>query len=139
MRKATRPKVIYDNLHALGIAYVEIIYDGAGDSGCIEEVRCLDKSGTLRKTPDDVSVTVTYETATYDIKKGGYRPKKKTETVALADAIIQWGYDLLEAHFSGWENNDGACGVIRFDVAKREGRMQHETRYTETHSITVEV
>lgn len=139
MKTATRPNVIYDHLKALGIAHVEITYDGSSDSGCIEEVRVLDEDNNILKTPDDVSVTVNYETSTYDIKQHCYRPRMKTETLTLADAITNWAYDLLEQHFAGWENNDGAFGTIRFDVATRKGKIDHETRYTETHYSEVEV
>lgn len=46
----------------------------------------------------------------------------RSETTPIADAIESLAFDLLTASHAGWENNDGAYGEFRLDVAAGRSR-----------------
>ncbi len=46
---------------------------------------------------------------------------------------------MLEAHFSGWGDNDGAYGTIEIDVAQGIAHLTHNARFMSVHTETAEV
>ncbi|MGE0115016.1 MAG: DUF6878 family protein [Steroidobacteraceae bacterium] len=98
-------------LIGLGIARLEINYDGCGDSGQIEEVSFWNMEGE--------SVTPSLD--------------KRT-----ADRVHQFCYDLLEVRHGGWENDDGAYGTFEWDLKSDELIHTHHTRYTEVDTTVQE-
>ena len=124
---------MYD-LAALGIAKIEIIYDGSGDSGCIEEATAYDEAGHVIETMPDTLVAITVRDTVWNEVTNKCEPRFIERQVPPWEAIKHWSYDILEAHFPGWEIDDGSSGTITIDVNKRRGKLEHEGRYTETYS-----
>jgi hypothetical protein len=98
-------------LIGLGIARLEIQYDGCGDSGQIEEVSFWNIDG------EDVTPSLDKRTA---------------------DGVHQFCYDLLEVRHGGWENDDGAYGTFEWDLNSDELIHTHHTRYTEVDTTVQE-
>lgn len=100
---------VLPRLQDVGIARVEIRFDGCGDSGAVEECECLDAAGVAIACPD-----ITLQGGEADKADGA--GSKETQT--LGEALEQLTYLALERHHPGWEINDGACGELVIDVAE---------------------
>lgn len=139
MTKLDRPKVIYACLKRLGIAYVDITYDGSSDSGCVESVTARDGNNAVVALPKNKTVTVSFQRNAYDPAVKHYRMQSLTQKLNLNDALTDWAYDLLEAHYAGWELDEGSSGKITFEVSKRQGHIVHDARIVSTMTTKVEV
>lgn len=110
-------------LRALGgaaIAKVIVRFDGAGDSGQIEEVTAFGEDGTERPLPDT-------QVELQKISFGEDAPTKLSEQ--LDEAIDTLAYALLQSSHGGWENNEGAYGEFTFDVAANLITLDYNERY----------
>lgn len=112
-----------------GIAKVLVCFDGAGDSGQIEEVMALGDDGAERPIPE-VAV------ALQKIAFGDNAPRTGTET--LGEAIESLAYALLQFSHGGWENNAGAYGDFTFDVAAGLITLEYNERYETSELFTHE-
>ena len=122
---------IFAKLARLGIASVEITYDGSSDSGCVQsiEARGPDKMKVVLPTTPAI---ITIIESKWDSKTATFKRQSVRRTVPIEEAIESWCYDLLERHFSGWEIDDGSSGTIRLDVVKRTANWVHEQNVMET-------
>jgi hypothetical protein len=117
---------LFDALAEASITEVHVVFDGGGDDGQINDVAAFrgQEPLALPKT------TVTIQTVSW-----GSRETVTTEA-NLEEAIetICWGY--LEETHDGWENNEGAYGAFRLDVAKRTIDLEFNGRYVDTWTST---
>ena len=127
----------YKALAALGIARVEVAYDGCGDSGCIDAITAYDAAAVLIEAWPDSNVTIRVRDAAWNEDTQKYEQRFVDKSVPVRDAIEHWCYEILEDHFPGWEIDGGSCGTISIDVKKRRGELEHEARYTDytLHSV----
>lgn len=121
---------IIPRLQEVGIARVEIRFDGCGDSGAVEECVCLDAAGAVIACPD---VTLQEGEAG---KADGAGSK---EQQSLGQALEQLTYLALERHHLGWEINDGACGELVIDVAEATFVLDCSLRFTATDDHSSEL
>ncbi len=124
-------------LAALGVAYVHVEYDGSGDSGCIGRVELCD-AAHKEIEPLDEKFDVTLFRSVWRTAANAYQLEPEVRTLSADEAVHEWCYDLLEQHFAGWENDDGAYGAIEFDVAKETIELTHNSRISAIHTETVE-
>jgi hypothetical protein len=129
--KTTNKVADYAALAALGIARVEITYDGCSDSGCIEAVSAYDLTGQAIEQLPEAPVNIRVRDTVWNETTQEYQQRFIEKSVPVRDAIEHWCYELLEDHFPGWEIDDGSCGTISIDVKKRRGQLEHEARYTD--------
>ncbi|MGB0083989.1 MAG: DUF6878 family protein [Rhodomicrobiaceae bacterium] len=126
VEECRRQDPIYRTLRELGVHELRVRYSGSGDSGSINEVEARNKQGQpveLLSTP----VPYTFIHTSYNFQTGNYDTEvTETKELPLSEAVEQWCYDLLEEHYPGWENDDGADGVIVIDPEKQEGRIDHQ-------------
>lgn len=137
-RRTTAKAQLYANIARHGIWRVVIEYDGCGDSGCINHITLFDVDDKVMSMPEQ-QVKYTTESRVYCEKTKRHKPKRKSCTGPLRDAIKMWCYDLLELHFPGWEIDDGSEGTIELNVPTKSGSWEHKTRYLETSSNALEV
>ena len=97
--------VLAARLKEIGVASVEVQYDGCGDSGQIETPICRDAQGDVVKLAGRTPVT--------------------------ADQLCDFFYDLIQVRHSGWENNDGAFGELHWDLATDALRHTHNDCFTD--------
>jgi hypothetical protein len=115
---------LFDALAAAGIRSVTVSFDGAGDSGQIESITCLDGDNAGTALPG----------GTIDIQQVDFEtPLVVTEHASVRDVIENMVYDFLEETHSGWEDGDGAYGEFTFSVTDRSITLDYNERYVETH------
>jgi len=100
---------LFDLLEAQGIVLVTVMFDGCGDSGQIEDILAFDERGEVALPEGRLAGANTDADAASTTDDG--EPVK--------DVIESLAYDLLQSEHGGWENNEGAYGEFRFDVADR--------------------
>lgn len=116
-------------LGAQGIAKVLVCFDGAGDSGQIEEVAAFGEDGASRPIADAA-------VALQKIAFGDDAPQSVSEP--LGEAIESLAYALLQSSHGGWENNAGAYGDFTFDVAAGLITLEYNERYETSELFTHE-
>jgi hypothetical protein len=116
---------LYAKLSKLGIASVLIVYDGCGDSGCIESIQVFDARNCEVELPNR-SVAIDLVESRFDGTLRQFITVNVKRTVPIKQAVENWCYDLLEQHFGGWENNDGSQGTIKIDVMEKSATIEHE-------------
>ena len=112
---------VFDALAAAKVTHVRIDFDGEGDSGAITEVAAYRGEEQIelpaialnlqRVSSNDTEVKIAKE--------------------KLPAAIETLCYDYLEETNRGWENNGGAYGEFRLDVAARTVELEFNARYTD--------
>ena len=118
---------IFAALAAAGIELVLVTFDGEGDSGQIEDVT----AGRNDQSVDLPDAKVTLLQASWD------KADPDISEVDLREAIETLCYDFLEEDHGGWENNDGAFGEFRLDVAARTVELEFNFRYTDTFTTNL--
>jgi hypothetical protein len=113
--------IVFEALSAAGITRVVANFDGAGDSGQIEDATAY--AGD--KLVDFPATTVTL----YRAQSGS--EELTTQEMSLREAVEALCYGYLEQEHDGWEINDGAFGQFTFDVAKREIALDFNGRFSE--------
>ena len=119
---ALNKPIIFDALAAADLTRITVGFDGAGDSGQIDEMTAY--SGNVPIKVPSTSLTL-HQTA----QNNG---DPRTTTVSLNDAIETLCYDYLSQTHGGWENNDGAYGTFEFDVRERTIHLDFNERFTDS-------
>lgn len=105
--------VMLADLAMCSVAVAVVEYDGSGDDGSL--------------TGTSFFGTVDEYAKFRDPTRG-----RGAETVELSDEVREmiedYAWDLLEAYYSGWENNEGATGEIIFDVNEGTVTIHHGVR-----------
>ena len=121
---------ILPRLQEVGIARVDIRFDGCGDSGAVEECACLDAAGAGIPCPE-VSLM---EGEADNVDRAG-----SEELQSLGQALEQLTYLALERHHPGWEINDGAYGALMIEAAKANVILDCSLRFTATDDHSTEL
>lgn len=130
-------------LRALGATAFVVEYDGSGDDGQIGFNGIEGTDPELEQRAARVRVPVWYvkSDATDEPSGPRYRHRLARKTTSLNDLATDALCDHLDALWSGYENNDGAFGRVRLDVATGTLTVEHNARYIahDTSTSTVEV
>lgn len=121
---AVNKACLFEVLAAAGISSVLVQFDGGGDSGQIESVEAFAGDAPADLPGVDVAMIIPLADGM----------DTRSETTPIADAIESLAFDLLTATHAGWENNDGAYGEFRFDVAAGTISLDHNDRYVAVES-----
>jgi hypothetical protein len=119
--RAQNKAIIFAALAAAGVHRVTIDYDGSGDSGQIDGIEAWDANGQRIPLPTEPKLQL----ATDD----------PGQPVNLESAVEDLAWNCLESLYSGWENNDGACGTFVFDVSARTITLEHNERFTDVNTF----
>jgi len=92
-------------LQAAGIDSVQILYDGCGDSGCIESITYTDGQGSTVDVAGKLAMS--------------------------EEQLMDLFYDLTQARHPGWENNDGAYGEFDWNLKDDALKHTHNDRFTD--------
>ena len=119
--------VIFAALAAVGIELVLATFDGVGDQGQIGDV-----TASRNDQPADLpDAKVPLLQASWD------KADHEISEVGLREAIETLCYHFIEEDHGGWENNDGAFGEFRLDVAARTVGLEFSFRYTDTFTTNL--
>jgi hypothetical protein len=110
---------VFDVLVATNITLISVEFDGEGDSGQI--------TGLLAFRNDERVELPATNLTIQQVSYGDAEPV--TAESPLQEAIETLCYDLLEESNGGWENNDGAYGEFRLDVATRTIELEFNGRF----------
>ena len=69
------------------------------------------------------------------IQLASENPDRPVDEFGLEAAVEELAWDYLYDNHCGWENNDGAFGTFEFLVPDRTITLQHNERYTDTHTF----
>ena len=127
-RRALQPGVnahnksaIFSALSACDVTSIVVTFDGYGDSGQLDEP-CYFRGDEAVEEP---ALQVEIQKVLAD------GSGVETRALPVREAVEGICYALLREHHPGWENNDGAFGEFKFDVAEDVIRYSHSSRYTE--------
>lgn len=127
LRKESLPqnkRVLFDALLAAGIATVTISFDGYGDEGKVGPLEAFDAQNNNATLP---IASLTMIEIDFDASA-----TRRVETT-ISDFLQEIAYDLLRDTYRGWEDNEGAYGEFRFDVAGRTITLEYNERTITTH------
>ena len=99
-----------ENLAAAAVSFVAVHFDGYGDSGVTEEVRCFDSE---------------------------YYAYEEHEPVAHDAAYLQEHFETLVPR--GYENDCGGFGDVVLDVAARKITVERNDRFEDYTTSTYEI
>jgi hypothetical protein len=99
-----------ENLSAAGITFVAVHFDGYGDSGATEDVKCFDSEYCAYEENKPVSHDAAYLQEHFE-------------------ALVPWGY----------ENDCGGFGDVVLDVAARKITVERNDRFEDYTTNTYEV
>ena len=111
---------LFDGLTAAGVTHVTVTFDGAGDSGQIDNIGAWSGETAV----DFPTTEIEYAALTWDA------PEVEMRQLSLEDVVEQLAYDLLSDTHGGWENNDGAWGEFCFDASARCIHFEFNERFT---------
>lgn len=103
-------------LQARGVTSVEILYEGSGDSGGIEDRTIL---------PEGIDLSAEIILLVPD----WHQEALVTKNMPLIEALEETAMQLVAREHDGWENNEGGGGTITFDVEAREILVAHHDYY----------
>lgn len=111
-----------------GIARVEVHYDGGGDEGSVGDVFAY---------RDDASAEL--PTILCDHFALEYNGSVTTRTIDLEDALSAFAENAVCTHHCGWENGEGAHGIVGIDVASGFVTLTHNTRFIDYETSETEL
>lgn len=125
-------KAMIKQLKDFGAMEVRISFDGAGDSGSIEEVSVWKGQERLKPLFD---VEYMVSTGAWNSDTGKWEETANVKSMIVCDALEQFCYDKLEETGIDWYNNDGGYGELTINIGDDiEVNLEVHTRYTETTS-----
>lgn len=117
---------VFRTLAAAKITEVHVEFDGEGDDGQIHNVVAYRGNEPTELPPTTL--------ANREVSRG--RRKVTVTQYSTQEAIEALCYDCLADDHDGWENNAGAYGEFRLDVAARTVKLEINERYVDTHTTT---
>lgn len=117
-------------LKAAGAVRATVSYCGSGDEGGAENVEAQGADGAPVDLDDSVSQFVVHSR----YADGRWQSAIADEESPLNDALIDFAMEAVNAHHSGWENNDGGDGKVIFDCTCDCVRLEHNDYYIESAS-----
>jgi len=141
LKKADRVKyhanLLFDTLAQTKVFFIEVSFEGCGDSGQIESVDYTDANG---KGIDEAYLdkVIVKGSAKTSYHKWDEKTKKLVKTEAtegkVREIIEEICYDKLGASHGGWEINEGSYGTFYFDVYTRKVRIEYNERIEEVRT-----
>ena len=117
---AQNKEALFVAMRAAGITEIVVIFDGAGDSGQIEDIDARQGDAVIA-LPD---LEIELARVSWGITE------ISTNRMTLEQAVEALAYDLLSDTHGGWENCDGAYGEFHFDAAAGTILLDYNERFT---------
>jgi len=120
-------QTVFAALRAGAITTVNVHFNGAGDSGQIDEITAR-ADGTEVAVPD----------AQVELLLASWDGKSTSKQMQLQEAIEELCFDCLSQKHGGWEIDDGGQGEFTFRVEDASIDLEFEQFYTNStlHSHT---
>lgn len=122
---AQNKEVLFAAMRRAGITEIIVTFDGAGDSGQIEDI-------SVRRGEDVVPMPE----IELEIAHVSWGISEITRSrMALDEAVETLAYDLLADTHGGWENCDGAFGEFHFDSGAGTILLDYNERFTSSEKF----
>ena len=133
---------LFGALARSGVMLIEVKFDGCGDAGQIESIHAQNGAQEEVDLPTEA---ISFMERVFDTSwpcsdpaapgETGtiYKSTVKVVNSPVTEAIEKTVYDLLRETHQGWEDNDGAFGLFRFDTRDQTITLEYNERYTETN------
>lgn len=130
-------------LQSVGATHVEVTFEGSGDSGCVEDVHYtwLGNSGdeNTDNALDELQVPWNCsEGLKLNPQTNQWEKQYKLKITPLRTVIEEFSYELLDQDHGGWENDEGAYGMLEIDVITSTIRLVFNERYLEVKTFEQE-
>lgn len=109
-------------LRDAGVVVVQLEFDGSGDSGMLDQPRCLDAEG------QEVSLAG----LTCTVPRGAMDGRLSSVNVPVEEVIYEASERYLDSTDVDWYNNDGGYGHFEINVVAGEFTCEVNVRYTES-------
>lgn len=138
---AESKNAIADAIHRLGIAKIEVNFDGCGDSGQIEDMTVFNEAGDeIEITLESIGVGKVEFVRGYQYDRNGKEiPIKDVREANFADLLEEICYNLLAQRHGGWEINEGSFGTFTFDFTNQKINLTFNERVTEVNTTEIEL
>lgn len=122
---AQNKEALFAAMRAVGITEIIVTFDGAGDSGQIEDIDAR-RGDAVVPMPD---TEITLAQVSWGVSE------ISTSTMSLSAAVETLAYDLLSDSHGGWENCDGAFGEFHFDAEAGTILLDYNERFTSSEQF----
>jgi len=128
-------QALFNALKAAGITWVEVDFEGSGDSGAIENVEYTWLDTVADETTRELAMGLQLEWYTsqgsrYDASRNTWVRDWALIKTPLSDAVEDFAYSVLGREFGGWMDNDGSYGTVSLDVLAGKVELSMNQRYT---------
>lgn len=123
---AQNKEALFAAMRAAGITEIIVSFDGAGDSGQIEDMDAR-RGDAVVPMPD---TEITLAQVSWGISE------ISTSTISLSEAVENLAYELLSNSHGGWENCDGAFGEFHFDAEAGTILLDFNERFTSSENYS---
>ena len=128
MDNETSLTVIMLELAEANITGLQIVYEGSGDSGAIENILFTKEP---LETPDDISNHIDDRWGLkHGLSESGIEMTKITSLVTNIEDLIT---SVLLNEIEDWWNNDGGYGVVNMLVPSGQYKIENSVRFMETY------
>ncbi len=117
---AQNKETLFAAMRTAGITEIVATFDGAGDSGQIEDIEAR-QGDAIVPMPN---AEITLARVSWGISE------ISTSSMSLTESIETLAYDLLSDSHGGWENCDGAFGEFHFDADAGTILLDYNERFT---------
>ena len=122
---AQNKDTLFAAMRAAGITEIIVTFDGAGDSGQIEDIDAH-RGDAVVPMPDTEIMLAQVSWGISEIS---------TSSMSLSEAVETLAYDFLSDSHGGWENCDGAFGQFHFDAEAGTILLNYNERITSSEQF----
>ncbi len=122
---AQNKETLFAAMRAAGITEIIVTFDGAGDSGQVEDIDAR-RADAVVPMPD---TEITLAQVSWGVSE------ISTSSMALSEAVETLAYDLLSDSHGGWENCDGAFGAFHFDAEAGTILLDYNERFASSEQF----
>ena len=122
---AQNKEALFAAMRAAGITEIVVTFDGAGDSGQVEDIDAR-RGDAVVPMPDTEIMLAQVSWGISEIA---------TSCMPLSEAVETLAYDLLSDSHGGWENCDGAFGEFHFDAEAGTVLLDYNERFTSSEQF----
>ena len=128
MHNETSLTVMMLVLAEANITGLQIVYEGSGDSGAIENILFTKEP---LETPDDISNHIDDR---WGLKHGlSESGIEMTKVASLVTNIKELIISVLLDEIENWWDNDGGYGIVNMLVPSGQYKIENSVRFTETY------
>ncbi|WP_234729636.1 DUF6878 family protein [Acidocella facilis] len=120
--------VLFGAMEVAGITHITIEFNGYGDEGQMEDARAYAEGTEIAMPEDRIEIL--------DAMWGSRDTER--QTVMIGEAVTSIAWAILGRLYGGWQDNDGAFGEFKFDVATATITLDFNERYTDSTNYTHE-